>query len=188
MSKRQNKPQFDFRQAIKKFLLSSSVVFAFTTYVILQRFTHPDSPLAAITPTAIVQPSAPPPPNVTSEPPIANLMPAVPVIPTQPPPTATSTSSGRYKDGTYQGPTINVFYGVVTVQATIQNGSIVNVQFLQYPNDRRTSVRINNIAMPYLQQEAIQAQSAHINLISGATLTSEGFAMSLDAALKSAVN
>jgi uncharacterized protein with FMN-binding domain len=75
---------------------------------------------------------------------------------------------------------------LVQVQATVQNGKIADVQFLQYPSDRRTSQQINAFAMPYLQQEAIQAQSANVNIISGATLTSEGFAMSLQSALASA--
>ena len=99
---------------------------------------------------------------------------------------STSTSQSVYKDGTYTGPRVDVYYGIVEVQVSVQKGKIANVNFLQFPNDRNTSVRINSIAMPYLQQEAIQAQSAQVNIISGATLTSEGFMMSLDAALKSA--
>ena len=47
---------------------------------------------------------------------------------------------------------------------------------------------INNQVMPWLTQEAIQAQSANVDLISGATLTSEGFVTSLQAALQSAKN
>jgi len=109
----------------------------------------------------------------------------LPVIQSQP--TATS-NQGLYKDGVCTGPQIDAYYGLVEVQATVKNGKISDVQFLKYPNDRRTSVRINNIAMPWLQQEAIQAQSAYVNIISGATFTSEGFAMSLNAALKSAKN
>jgi uncharacterized protein with FMN-binding domain len=93
-----------------------------------------------------------------------------------------------YRNGTYTGPPVDVFYGLVQVQVVIQNGQIANVQFLQYPNDRRTSVEINNQAMPWLTQEAIQAQSANVDIITGATLTSEGFATSLQAALQSARN
>ena len=81
---------------------------------------------------------------------------------------------------------MDVNYGLVEVQATIQNGKISDVQFLDYPHDRRTSQQINAIAMPDLQQEAIQAQSANVDIISGATLTSEGFQMSLQSALASA--
>jgi uncharacterized protein with FMN-binding domain len=70
----------------------------------------------------------------------------------------------------------------------IQNGKIANIQFLDYPHDRRTSQEINTQVMPWLTQEAIQAQSANINIISGATLTSEAFANSLQSALNSASN
>jgi uncharacterized protein with FMN-binding domain len=72
------------------------------------------------------------------------------------------------------------------VQAVIQNGKIKTVQFLQFPNDRRTSQRINSIAIPYLQQEALQAQNSNVDIISGATLTSEAFMMSLQSALANA--
>lgn len=102
------------------------------------------------------------------------------------PPQNNTTQSGGYKDGTYTGPEVDAVYGLVQVQAVIQNGKISNVQFLEYPNDRRTSVRINSFAVPSLQQEAIQAQSANVNLITGATLTSEAFQMSLQSALNQA--
>lgn len=92
-----------------------------------------------------------------------------------------------YKDGTYTGPAEDAYYGNVQVQATIQGGKITQVKFLQYPNDRPNSVAINQQAMPYLQQEAIQAQSAHINGVSGATDTSIAFAQSLSSALQQAM-
>jgi uncharacterized protein with FMN-binding domain len=105
-----------------------------------------------------------------------------------PAPTATppALAGSSYKDGTYTGPTVNAFYGVVQVQVVISNGRIKSVSFLNYPSDRRTSVRINSFAVPYLQSEAIQAQSANVDVISGATLTSEAFMISLQTALDSA--
>jgi uncharacterized protein with FMN-binding domain len=81
---------------------------------------------------------------------------------------------------------VDVNYGNVQVQATIQSGKITNVQVLQYPTDRRTSQRINAVAVPELRQEAIQAQSANVNIVTGATLTSEGFQQSLGTALSQA--
>ncbi len=81
---------------------------------------------------------------------------------------------------------MNAFYGDVQVQVVISSGRIKTVNFLNYPNDRRTSVRINSFAVPYLQSEALQAQSANVDVISGATLTSEAFMMSLQSALDSA--
>ncbi len=77
---------------------------------------------------------------------------------------------------------------MVQVNTVIQNHKIAGVQLLQFPNDRRTSQRINAIAIPYLQQEAIQAQSANVDIISGATLTSQAFAQSLQTTLDKARN
>ena len=94
--------------------------------------------------------------------------------------------SGQYKDGTYTGSSVNVFYGNVQVAVKITGGVIKNVSFLQYPNSHSTSVMINQQAIPYLIQEAIQAQSARVQIISGATFTSEGFQQSLQAALAKA--
>jgi uncharacterized protein with FMN-binding domain len=99
---------------------------------------------------------------------------------------ANPTAAGQYKDGQYTGTRVDAFYGWVQVQAVIQNGQIADVKFLEYPSDRRTSQRINSIATPWLTQEAIQAQSANVDIISGATLTSEAFAQSLQAALQTA--
>jgi uncharacterized protein with FMN-binding domain len=106
-------------------------------------------------------------------------------VPTAKSAPAPTTSSG-YKDGTYTGSEVDVRWGLVQVQTTIQGGQIANVHVTEYPNERRTSARINSIAVPELQQEAIQAQSANVNIITGATLTSEGFQMSLQDALSQA--
>jgi uncharacterized protein with FMN-binding domain len=74
------------------------------------------------------------------------------------------------------------------VKAVIEGGSIADVEFLDFPQDRRTSRRINSIATPYLVREAIQAQSARVDVISGATFTSEAFIESLRTALAQASN
>jgi uncharacterized protein with FMN-binding domain len=113
-----------------------------------------------------------------------------------PPPTnssstgATSSTSqnsgGSYKDGSYTGSVGDAYYGNVQVRATISGGKITDVTFLQYPNTHSTSVYINQQAMPYLQQEAIKAQSANVNIISGATYTSQAFIQSLSSALSQA--
>lgn len=98
----------------------------------------------------------------------------------------TRASTSGYKDGTYTGSTTDAYYGNVQVQAAISGGRITGVKFLQYPNTHSTSVYINEQAMPYLQQEAIKAQNAHVNIISGATYTSQAFAQSLSSALSQA--
>jgi uncharacterized protein with FMN-binding domain len=97
-----------------------------------------------------------------------------------------SNSSASYKDGTYTGSVADAYYGNVQVEVTISGGKITDVKFLQYPNTHQVSVIINQQAMPYLKQEAVQAQSANVQIISGATFTSQAFQQSLQSALSQA--
>ena len=99
--------------------------------------------------------------------------------------TAAAGSSG-YRDGTYTGSDENAYYGRVQVQVTITGNQIASVKVLDYPQDRRTSRYINSQALPLLKQEVIAADSANIDTISGATLTSEAYIRSLDNALSQA--
>jgi uncharacterized protein with FMN-binding domain len=101
-------------------------------------------------------------------------------------PAANASASAAYKDGTYTGSTADAYYGNVQVAVTISGGKITNVKFLQYPNSHSASVYINQQVMPYLKQEAVQAQSANVQIISGATFTSQAFAQSLQNALRQA--
>jgi len=192
-----------FVRASKKFLLSAFVVISFAGYALENHTTAAGrvtqvaggaiptpsgaAMTAAGTPTDAATASAAAAPTAgvaaTGTPSSAAAAPTAGVTATS---TATSPTSSGYKDGTYTGPVLDVNWGYVQVQATIQSGQISNVQFLQFPSDRRTSQRINSIANPELEQEAIQAQSANVELITGATLTSEGFQQSLQAALNQA--
>ena len=98
----------------------------------------------------------------------------------------TPATSGQYKDGEYTGSSANAYYGTIQVKATIQEGKIADVQFLQYPHDQDTSIQVNKAAMPQLKQEAIAAQSANVDIVSGATQTSQAFKESLADALTQA--
>lgn len=91
-----------------------------------------------------------------------------------------------YKDGQYTGDVADAYYGNIQVKATISGGKITDVVFLQYPSDRSTSVFINRQAMPYLKQEAIAAQSGNVDIVSGATLSSQAFIQSMNSALSQA--
>lgn len=108
----------------------------------------------------------------------ATLPPTLAVTPTNP--------KGQYTDGTYTGSAADAYYGIVQVKAIIQNGKIADVQFLQYPNDRPESQRINSYATQYLTQEAIAAQNAQVDTVSGASETSAAFRESLQSALSQA--
>jgi uncharacterized protein with FMN-binding domain len=91
-----------------------------------------------------------------------------------------------YADGVYTGPAADAYYGIIQLQALVQNGRLTALKILQYPSDRRTSIRINRQALPMLRDEAISAQSADVDIITGATLTSKAFVQSLRGALKQA--
>lgn len=95
-------------------------------------------------------------------------------------------SKGIYRDGTYAGSVEDAFYGNLQVQAEISGGRIVSVIPLQYPSDNRTSEGINSQALQILEQEAIQAQSAQVDIVSGASDSSPAFIRSLSHALSQA--
>lgn len=93
---------------------------------------------------------------------------------------------GKYKDGIYIGSVEDVYYGNVQVRTTISNGNISDVEFLQYPDDRDNSVKINARAMPILKSEAIKSQTADVDIVTGATQTSKGYIKSLSNSLAQA--
>jgi uncharacterized protein with FMN-binding domain len=97
-----------------------------------------------------------------------------------------ATSGDRYRDGTYTGSEADAQWGFVQVKAVIFQGKITDVQFLEYPADRSRSRYINTIADPELTNEAIAAQSAQVDIITGATDSSEAFMQSLADALSQA--
>ena len=105
-------------------------------------------------------------------------------------PQAQSTPQARgtaLKTGRYSGPVVQIPFGNVQVQITVQGGKIVDVQPIQLPTAHMMSQQIGQYAAPILRQEALQAQSAQIDLVSGATYTSEAYAQSLQGALDQAV-
>lgn len=77
-------------------------------------------------------------------------------------------------------------WGPVEVQLTITSGSITNVSVLQYPSGNGRDDQINSYALPILAQETLRAQSASIDMVSGATVTSGGYLESLQSALDKA--
>lgn len=102
--------------------------------------------------------------------------------------TAAAGSSGTTsaKSGTYLGTVQDTRWGPVQVQITVANGKITAVEAVQYPNGNHRDEEINSQALPILAQEALAAQSAHIDTVSGATVTSDGYIPSLQAAIDKA--
>jgi uncharacterized protein with FMN-binding domain len=84
---------------------------------------------------------------------------------------------------TVAGTAVQTQYGIVQVQAKVSGTKILNVSFLQLTAYDGQSQQINNDAAPILLQETLSAQSAHIDTVSGASYTSEGYVQSLQSAL-----
>jgi len=78
-----------------------------------------------------------------------------------------------------------VGYGVVQVRVSIADSKITDVTALSLPQGGRSG-DISSYAAPQLRREAIAAQSAEIDTVSGASYTSAGYARSLQSALDKA--
>ena len=92
------------------------------------------------------------------------------------------TSSGK----TYTGSVAATRWGNVQVTITVADGKITDVAVPVYPNENGRDQEINAYALPVLRQETLDAQSADIDTVSGATVTSDGYIESLQAALDAA--
>jgi uncharacterized protein with FMN-binding domain len=99
-----------------------------------------------------------------------------------------STSSGppAAKALTVNGTVADTRWGPVQVQIKIQSHKITDVRVLRRPDGNDRDDEINGYALPQLRSEVLQAQSAHIDSVSGATVTSGGYLESLQAALDAA--
>ncbi|MGW1499216.1 FMN-binding protein [Streptomyces mirabilis] len=98
-------------------------------------------------------------------------------------------SSGSTKSTgtkTVTGDTIQTRWGPVQVRVTLKNGKITDVTAVSYPSGNPRDQEINSYALPQLRREALAAQSAQIDSVSGATYTSDGYQQSLQSALDSA--
>lgn len=152
---------------MKKFVLAAVIIGSFILFSLI--YNHSDNALL-------------PPTNTTS----ASTSSRSSASSSTPNTSGTIAPGASYKDGTYNGSVADAQWGNVQVQVVIQNGKITNVTFLQYPNERDRSIRINEYADPQLVNEAIQAQGANVDIVTGATDTSEAFIQSLTDALSQA--
>jgi len=102
-----------------------------------------------------------------------------------------TTSSGSdggssSKITTYAGQVAQTRWGPVQVKITVQGGKLTKVTILQQPSGNSRDAEINSRALPILINESLSAQNANIDMVSGATVTSEGYVQSLQAALDEA--
>jgi uncharacterized protein with FMN-binding domain len=101
-------------------------------------------------------------------------------------PSSMPGSSSAYKDGTYTGALADTVYGPVQISIVISRGKISDVNFLRMPNDLGHTQEVTAMAEPLLKDETLSKQSTHIDFVSGATQTSEGYHQSLQSALDQA--
>lgn len=99
---------------------------------------------------------------------------------------APQAAQGATAAGTYTGDSVMTRWGAVQVEITVADGKITAVQAVEYPQNNARDRQINAYALPVLAQEVTQAQSAQIDVVSGATVTSDGYIQSLQSALDQA--
>jgi uncharacterized protein with FMN-binding domain len=97
------------------------------------------------------------------------------------PPPPTHSAPPPKPSGTFTGQAVDTNYGPVQVQITVSGGKITQANGV---DEGGSSIGQN--AIPQLDQEAVQAQSASIQGVSGATYTSQGYIQSLQEAIDSA--
>ncbi len=166
---------------MKKYIIGGILVLAVIAYVIFANKNSTPSVAGAPAETPTGTPAATGPTSApTTTPPSGNPPGAASGTTT-----GTTGSTGQYKDGIYTGAVADAFYGNLQVTVTIQGGAITNVTFPQAPSGGHSS-DVSAVALPALAQEAIAAQSANVNIVSGATQDSEAFQQTLASALAQA--
>jgi uncharacterized protein with FMN-binding domain len=98
-------------------------------------------------------------------------------------PSASGSASSGLKDGSYTGQSTDTRYGPVQVKITVSGGTITAVDVPVYPTESFRDQQINRRAVPQLVSETLKAQSSHIDMVSGATFTSDGYIGSLQSAI-----
>ena len=176
-----NLGRLSYNRYMKKYLayiISAVVVVALAAYFILSQ--SDTGPVAVTTPE--------PTPDTTGQgtPTSSNSGgETVPPPPTTTPP-VTKPPQAAYKDGVYTGIVANAIFGKLQIVATIENGKLVKTTWPIYPSDGGHTLEVSNSSLPELNREAIVAQSAKVDTVSGATQTSDAYRESLASALAQA--
>lgn len=104
----------------------------------------------------------------------------------RPAPSASSASGNGSGGRAVTGSEVQTRWGPVQVKVTVSGGRVTDVTAVEYPTENPRDQQINSYALPQLRTEALAAQSADIDTVSGATYTSEGYKQSLQSALDAA--
>lgn len=156
---------------MKRALIATSITLAGVAAIAGYRVApHSLGAVAAVPPTP-----SPSPPSTPS-----------PGAPDATPTASPSPSPAAAVAGSFTGSDFPNRFGDVVVRVVVTNGHITDVQSVQLPSDRARSAYISQVAGPMLRSEVLQAQSANIDIISGATYTSQSYAQSVESALQQA--
>lgn len=98
-------------------------------------------------------------------------------------PSSSSSTTSASGTKTVTGDPVDTRYGPVQVKVTVTNGKVTSATAIDYPVNSGRDQQINAYAIPALNQEAVESGSAGIDMVSGATYTSEGYIQSLQSAL-----
>ncbi|HEV3266940.1 MAG TPA: FMN-binding protein [Acidimicrobiales bacterium] len=120
-------------------------------------------------------------PPTTTTPPSSGPTTTTPATNNPPTPT-TTTPTPSVQQAT--GASVNYYFGILSVKVTVANAKITKVSIAAINDGGNSrSISIDQYSIPLLEQEVMQAQSANIQSVSGASYTSAGFAQSLQSAL-----
>jgi uncharacterized protein with FMN-binding domain len=147
---------------------------------------HVVSPASASSAAAAAgpDPAAPPSSQSPGQVTIPSTSSSAPSSPSRKPTTATpTTTSSTALSVTVDGAAVGTRYGDVQVEVVITAGRITDVNAIAYPDQERRDQQINQDALPQLRSQVLEAQSADIAGVSGATYTTEGYLGSLQSAL-----
>jgi len=157
-----------------------AALFSYKTHVPhVTALSTPITPTKSASPSMSPTPTMKPPtttPKATKKPTVKKTT-AAPA----PPPTTTAPPPPPKPSGTFSGQAVDTNYGPVQVTITVSDGKITNAD-----GQDEGGSGIGQNAIPQLDQEAVQAQSANIQGVSGATYTSQGYIQSLQQAIDSA--
>lgn len=156
---------------MKRALIATSITLAGVAAIAGYRVApHSLGAVAAVPPTPTPSPPSTPSPGAPDATPTASPSP----------------SPAAAVAGSFTGSDFPNRFGDVVVRVVVTNGHITDVQSVQLPSDRARSAYISQVAGPMLRSEVLQAQSANIDIISGATYTSQSYAQSVESALQQA--
>jgi uncharacterized protein with FMN-binding domain len=166
--------------------IGSALVFGFKTTDPVTTTSRLPTATASGLPTATTAPTSTTAPTTTAP---RDAAPAAgqsaTAAPTVGPTATTQAKTGQYADGTFAGAAVSEPWGTFEVEAIVSGGQLTDVQLVSAPRDRH-STQINAVAVPLLTESAIAGQSANVDVVSGATWTSDSYAQSLQAALDAA--